>query len=224
MAFTQGVVVSFFCGKAELFGAEGGYIHQEREHLSASPRGEEAGVRGLVAPPPFPPAYPKSIQSPCGLSLSKSSSEPQSGSQNVLGPVPGVGVMAKRPPGLLNVGDSFPRTPGCFRAHLRGSRGRRRGGALLFARLQGDALGGPGSAWVQLGPPLARGAAPAGELTAASNNTGTSKRALALYFCFAQCIVCGRGVRHISSPPQRGWGGGGSYHQINALRLLRQSR
>ena len=38
------------------------------------------------------------------------------------------------------------RTLGCFRAHLREQRGGR------FTRLQGDALGGPGPAWVQLGP------------------------------------------------------------------------
>jgi hypothetical protein len=110
----------FFLWKGRTFWCGGRvYTSRARAPQCITP-GEEAGVRGLVAPPPFPPAYPKSIQSPCGLSLSKSSSEPQSGSQNVLGPVPGVGVMAKRPPGLLKGGDSFPRTPGCFRAHLRG--------------------------------------------------------------------------------------------------------
>ena len=88
---------------------------------------------------------------------------------NVLGPVPGVDVVAKRSQELLNVRTLSARTLGCFRAHLREQRGGR------FTRLQGDALGGPGPAWVQLGPPLA-GGAPAGKLTAASSTTGTSKR------------------------------------------------
>ena len=109
-----------------------------------------------------------------------------------MGPVPGVDVMAKRSQGLLNVGGSFPRTLGCFRAHLREQRARGGGGrgAAFARRLQGDALGGPGPAWVQLGPPLARGA-PAGELTAANSTTGTSKRGLALYFKGARWAVPG---------------------------------
>jgi hypothetical protein len=51
------------------------------------------------------------------------------------------------------------------------SAGVARGAFFFSVRLQGGALGGPGPAWVQLGPPLARGA-PAGELTAASSTTG----------------------------------------------------
>jgi hypothetical protein len=73
-------------------------------------------------------------------------------SANVLGPVPGVGVMAKRYQGLLNAGDSFPRALGCLRGQ-RSSAGVAREGAFFFARLQGGALGGPGPVWVQLGPP-----------------------------------------------------------------------
>ena len=91
----------------------------------------------------------------------------------VLGPVPGVDVMAKRSQELLNVRTLSARTLGCFRAHLREQRGGR------FTRLQGDALGGPGPAWVQLGPPLARGA-PVSELTAASSTTGASKARVGL--------------------------------------------
>jgi hypothetical protein len=92
------------------------------------------------------------------------------------------------------------RTLGCFRAHLREQRGER------FARLQGDALGGTGPAWVQLGPPLARGA-PAGELTAASSTTGTSKRGLALYFKGARWAVPSPAASYTTSaaalPPAR---------------------
>jgi hypothetical protein len=66
---------------------------------------------------------------------------------HVLGPVPGVGVMAKRSQGLLNAG--------ALSCGLLAVSGAICGGASAgggFFHLQGGALGGPGPVWAQLGP------------------------------------------------------------------------
>jgi hypothetical protein len=73
-----------------------------------------------------------------------------SSGMHVLGPVPGVGVMAKRSQGLLNVG-TLSRGLLAVSGVICGSSAG--AGAFFFSRLQG-ALGGPGPVWVQLGPPL----------------------------------------------------------------------
>jgi hypothetical protein len=68
----------------------------------------------------------------------------------VLGPVPGVGVMAKGSQGLLNVG-TLSRGLLAVSGVICGSSAGE--GGVFFARLQGGALGGSGPVWVQLGPP-----------------------------------------------------------------------
>jgi hypothetical protein len=60
--------------------------------------------------------------------------------------------MAKRSQGLLNAG-TLSRGLLAVSGFICGSGSRAGGGRFFFARLQGGALGGPGPAWVQLGPP-----------------------------------------------------------------------
>jgi hypothetical protein len=70
---------------------------------------------------------------------------------DVLGPVPGVDVMAKRFQGLLNVG-----TLSCGLLAVSGvicGSGSSAGGGVFFRPPPGGALGGPGPVWVQLGLP-----------------------------------------------------------------------